>query len=384
MIFRSSLLLLPLVMIFAPGSSADTCVSPNATSTSFADSVSFIIHSQEAANLTNGGIGYWTQSCTGLGLPALFTGTTGDILIDVQFLPATVSNTSTGGCGAVEIRRSPTGELTGGTITIFGFQGDFGSCSHLWEETMAHEIGHVLGLANSSCLGYMMGPPHTSFPRSPQAGECTQADTAFFLSTETPDEPIGSDPQQVPPDPSCEDGCSPIVVGLEPGAFRFTSVAEGTHFDIDADGIDEPVSWLEPGRRQAFLALDRDENGSIDDGSELFGEVTPQPAADGRNGFLALEEFDRGYLGGDQDGRITSADRVFELLRLWHDLDHDGHSQPHELTSLSDEGIVAIDLALVRSSRRDRHGNELRWVSRVHFEHGSRLAAADVILLVGE
>jgi len=189
-----------------------------------------------------------------------------------------------------------------------------------------------------------------------------------------------------PPPPytvGCEhNSCSPIVLDLGAGNFRFTSLEDGVAFDIDADGTADSISWTDPAAREAFLVLDRNGNGEIDDGRELFGGVTEQPATEDRNGFAALRVFDEQARGGNGDGWISASDAVYARLRLWTDANHDGRSQRTEIQSLDSEGILAIDLDPMVSNRRDRHGNQLRWASDVRFTQGRRLAAVDVLLLI--
>ncbi len=180
---------------------------------------------------------------------------------------------------------------------------------------------------------------------------------------------------QPPPDDDeeeCEEcdtvGDSPIVISLRGHRLQLTDAEHGVDFDLDADGTAERLSWTSPGADDAFLAMDRNGNGIIDDGTELFGNYTPQPASEEPNVFLALALYDLPAHGGDGDGRITSADAVFSKLRLWHDWSHDGLCQPPELQAVSANGIAGFDLDHQESRRRDRHGNVFRYKARVTME----------------
>lgn len=157
---------------------------------------------------------------------------------------------------------------------------------------------------------------------------------------------------------------TPILLDLGRGGLELTDAGGGVDFDLDADGIVERISWTTAGTDDAFLVLDRDDNGTIDHGGELFGDSTPQPdpgAGAQRHGFIALAVFDTAGEGGNGDGSITPADAVFDRLELWRDADHDGVSDPGELTSLAAEGVVSLGLDYVENRSRDRHGNELRY-----------------------
>ncbi len=157
---------------------------------------------------------------------------------------------------------------------------------------------------------------------------------------------------------------TPIMLDLGRGGLDLTDAGGGVDFDLDADGIVERISWTTAGSADAFLVLDRDGNGGIDHGGELFGDATPQPdPGEGgqRHGFLALAVFDTAAEGGDGDGSITAADAVFDRLELWRDADHDGIADVGELTSLAEAGVVSLGLDYVENRSRDRHGNELRY-----------------------
>jgi hypothetical protein len=173
----------------------------------------------------------------------------------------------------------------------------------------------------------------------------------------------------------------PIVIPI--GADRqvhFTDLARGVLFDLDADGNQERISWTDPRSTTAFLALDRDGDGAVTDGSELFGNHTPQPPSAEPNGFNALAVFDTVPEGGNGDGVISELDAVFANLWLWHDENHDGQSQPAELRSLSQSGLSEIDLHYHENQRRDQFGNLLRYQAKVTLLDGKR-KAVDVFLL---
>jgi hypothetical protein len=112
-----------------------------------------------------------------------------------------------------------------------------------------------------------------------------------------------------------------------PGYFDLA----GTHARVTTDWVSAQTPWL---------ALDRNGNGRIDDGAELFGSMTS--LADGsraRDGFAALAALD-----DDGDGRITAHDSVFGELLVWRDINQDRVSSPDELTSAMTAGLVSIDL----------------------------------------
>ena len=184
-----------------------------------------------------------------------------------------------------------------------------------------------------------------------------------------------------PEDCTCIDPKSPVVIDLQNDGFTLTSADEGVEFDLDVDGSRERIGWTSALSGDAFLALDRNGNGLIDDGSELFGDVTAQPPSDSPNGFLALAVFDRIEDGGNGDGLISDQDSIYSNLRLWLDLNHDGLSQSGEMSPLSSFGILSIDLAYRESRRRDRHGNQFRYRSKVLLDNHKHRFAHDVFLV---
>jgi hypothetical protein len=136
-----------------------------------------------------------------------------------------------------------------------------------------------------------------------------------------------------------------------------TSATGGVYFDLAVTGHPQRIAWTSANSPVGFLALDRNGNGIIDNGRELFGNFTQ--LSDGTlaaNGFEALREFDV-----NRDGRIDAADPVFGQLRLWFDRNHNGFSEPDELFTLAAVGIDAIFTRYTEGSRTDEYGNRYRF-----------------------
>lgn len=170
---------------------------------------------------------------------------------------------------------------------------------------------------------------------------------------------------------SCDAIEDPLVIDLFGNGFHATSVAEGVEFDIAGRGQVRATAWLTPNSGQYFLAMDRNGNGRIDDGSELFGMT---PLANGTlpsNGFESLKALD-----SNGDGLIDANDKQFSRLVLW---DGDVSGAVSKLMPLS-QAVSSISLDYQVKDQSDEHGNRIYAKSVVKLANGQTREIADIWL----
>ena len=147
----------------------------------------------------------------------------------------------------------------------------------------------------------------------------------------------------------------PLILDIDGDGIQTTNPDTSTaYFDFDNSGSRTHSGWISAG--DGFLVLDRNHNGTIDSGAELFSNFTPLAnGALAANGFDALRDFD-----ANKDGIIDRNDAIWSSLRIWRDANGDGTSQSGELLGLDELGIISINLSKDGTIRRLENGNMVR------------------------
>lgn len=162
--------------------------------------------------------------------------------------------------------------------------------------------------------------------------------------------------------------CSPVILDTTGHGFVLTDPEKGEYvsFDMQGNGNLVKLSWPKAGSGNAWLVYDRDGDGVIKDGTELFGNFTPHADWNDKpnpNGFSALGWYDLPAQGGNMDAMISKEDAIWKELRLWIDThcyktpNAPCQSLPSELHTLESKGINSLSLVVSASSKTDAIGN---------------------------
>ena len=309
-----------------------------------------------------------------------------------------------------------------GARTTFHFAAFFPGGPNVWnrdgsagylafvKKAMLHEIGHTMGMGEvtgtlvpgMTVMNSFLGTNDSGgrMPTSVQLCDNGQVNTEPEYFANCPPPPTPCPPQDCSGgtnpdggysygcywDPiNCDCECSPIIIDVEGRGFQLTDISGGVQFDLRATGAKKQMAWTASGSGDAFLALDRNGNGVIDDGTELFGSFTPQPKSSRPNGFIALAQYDKPENGGNGDGVIDNRDAMYNSLLLWIDENHNGVSEPNELHSLASMGVESLDLRYKEDRYRDQFGNAFKYRAQVRSSKQDRVGhwAYDVYLLIG-
>jgi len=162
---------------------------------------------------------------------------------------------------------------------------------------------------------------------------------------------------------------SPLVLDLDGDGVEITRLSGAITFDHDADLVRTGTAWV--GADDGLLAMDRDGDGLIQSGRELFGDNTQLPGgAFADDGYEALRALD-----SSGDGVLDASDAEYSQLRVWRDVDQDGMSDSGELWTLEEIAIDQISLAAVGFTQMLEDGTRL---------DGTRLDGVGSFLLGGE
>jgi hypothetical protein len=258
-------------------------------------------------------------------------------------------------------------------------------CGPVFTENLEHELGHSLGLHDSSCAGYIMAGVNRDAngnynSRCIQPDECSAVNQQWMTPAERnsppPDPPPGggggtgggdgdgTNNEDLPCFPYID--CSPIILHRDAGPYRLTGIRDAVRFDIVGNGHPLRMGWTEEGSSDAFLWIDRNGDGTVTDGRELFGNTTfLRNGSRAANGFDALSEYD-----DNGDGIIDENDGVWQRLMLWTDRNHDAITQPEEIESIAGSDVEALSLTYHASGRHDQNGNTFRYQSLIWLRQG--------------
>jgi hypothetical protein len=199
-------------------------------------------------------------------------------------------------------------------------------------------------------------------------------DLGIFLDDKEDDPQDPNDPRNKNRDPfrRAETLPSPVILDLNGDGVVTTGLLAGAYFDHDGDGFAEMTGWASA--LDGLLAWDRNGDGRINDGSELFGDRTLLlNGSRAAHGFAALADLD-----ANQDLVLDAADAAWSSLRVWIDADGNGYSSADELFELQAAGVQSIQTAYANSAVVDQHGNQHRQIGTYTRTDGTTGAAEDV------
>jgi hypothetical protein len=292
---------------------------------------------------------------------------------------------TTGG-GMTEPSRDGDGYTTGVGIQFNTNTDILFSCDGFRKVAM-HEFGHSQGLddtqggGGSSVMNQMSGANDSGgnipmYPTSCDVNAATwyqPSDPCAFGCPPGYTTNCVGDQQPDPLHCNCCINYSPILIDLSGNGFNMSSAGNGVWWTINDQGASIQIGWPLHAD-DVWLARDRNHNGLVDNGSELFGNTTR--LSDGtiaEHGYAALADLD-----ANNDGEIDRSDPGFASLLVWSDRNRDGASAADELAGVAAAGIRSLSVNFRESRRRDQWGNQFRYVSFVTLRGGRRVLSVDV------
>ncbi len=315
------------------------------------------------------------------------TETNCDKTVEYVANPSSQSLTATGECGSKKEDGSTISDAVNCPPVLGTAQIDSGGC-HVYDRTIQQYTQStdvkLCIRGNAVMFHATCEDRQCKSSCSDGGGSCNCPNDGYHFKPNFCEYPSTGCPSEATFEPGtgcCADS-TPILIDLSGDGFYLTDPVGGVLFDLNGDGVAGRVAWTARGAQNAWLVLDRNGNGAVDGGVEMFGSSTPQLASATPNGFLALAEYDRPENGGNSSGVIDPGDEAYQRLRVWVDNNHDGLSEPGELLTFTQAGIREIELRYRESRRTDEFGNRFAYRAKVRMRD-ARIAhwAYDVVLV---
>lgn len=175
------------------------------------------------------------------------------------------------------------------------------------------------------------------------------------------------------PNPIRANNGSPLILDLNNDGVKTIGVEDGVYFDHDGNRFARKSGWVDA--NDALLVIDKNQNGMIDSGNELFGNNSEYPEGGGKapNGFYALRQYD-----SNRDGIVDKNDERWAELKLWQDGNSDGKIDDGELLTLEEAGVAGLNVGYQNQNYTDENGNEHRQIGSFIREDGSAGQMTDV------
>ncbi|MHC3033810.1 calcium-binding protein [Acinetobacter nosocomialis] len=164
----------------------------------------------------------------------------------------------------------------------------------------------------------------------------------------------------------------PLILDLNGNGIETNGLEEGVKFELNTSGLQVKTGWVSS--NDGLLVWDRNNDGHINDASELFGNhVLMNDGSISQNGFTALSDLDT-----NKDNIVSSDDEAFKNLRVWRDLNQDGISQQNELFTLNDLDIKSLNLNYSDVNTNLANGNIISQTGTYEKNDGSSHVMGDV------
>ncbi|MDQ1208531.1 Ca2+-binding RTX toxin-like protein [Acinetobacter baylyi] len=164
----------------------------------------------------------------------------------------------------------------------------------------------------------------------------------------------------------------PLILDLDGNGIETTGLEKGIQFELNTSGLKVTTGWASA--NDGLLVWDRNNDGKINDASELFGNhVLMNDGSISEHGFAALKDLDF-----NDDDTVDINDEAFNSLRVWKDTNQDGVSQENELFTLNELEIKSLNVNYVDTKTKFENGNIISQIGDFNKIDGSSHVMGDV------